>query len=212
MPFWIVKPCSLVGGYQKFMSHSSIPQRNRRSVSPQTSSKLPLTWHYSVNVCFTGSNMFLDIWTLKKGPPPLPACFQCLWKACFIKIICSSHETQFMALKQITFSLSIRLSVADLKTAAFSIFLDQTTFGPHRAHISSPLLWIWVTTFHIVFLHNLTASSTYSRPEVKGSMFLCNICAQWWKYQLSQLKEHEWVIEYTSTTTGCSLICPRKVS
>jgi hypothetical protein len=120
--------------------------------------------------------------------------------------------TQFMALKQVTFSLPICLSVAGLKTTAFSIFLDQTPFGPHRAHISSPLLWIWVTTFHTVFLCNLTASSTYSRSEVKGSMFLCNICAQWWKYQLSQLKQHDWVIKYTSTTTGSSLICPRKVS
>jgi len=197
----------------KNLSHSSIPQRNGRRVSLQTSSKFPLTWHYSVNVCFTGSIIFLDILTPKKVfffPSPLPVLP--MKKPVLSKSYVPLMKTQFMALNQVTFSLPMCLSAADLKTATFSIFLDQTPFGLHHALISSPLLWIWVTTFHTVFLHNLIACSTYSRSEVKGSMFLCNICAHWWKYQLSQFKQHDWVIKYTSTTTGCSLICPRKVS
>lgn len=49
-------------------------------------------------------------------------------------------KTQFMALNQVTFSCPMCLSAADLKTAAFSIFLDQIPFGPHCDLISSPML------------------------------------------------------------------------
>jgi len=49
-------------------------------------------------------------------------------------------KTQFMALNQVTFSIPMCLSAVNPKTVAYSIFLDQTPFGPHRAHISSPLL------------------------------------------------------------------------
>jgi hypothetical protein len=49
-------------------------------------------------------------------------------------------KTKFMALNQVNFSFPMRLSAADLKTAAFSIFLDQIPFGPYCDLISSPVL------------------------------------------------------------------------
>jgi hypothetical protein len=116
MPFWIVKPCCLVGGYQTFITQSSIPQKNRRSVSLEASSKFPLTWHNSVYVCFTGSSMVLDIWTLKKSFPPPP---HYLFSVRMKKPVLSKSyvpllETQFMFVDQVTFSLPTCLSAVDL--------------------------------------------------------------------------------------------------
>jgi hypothetical protein len=61
-------------------------------------------------------------------------------KAVLSKLYVPLIKIQFMTLKQVTFSLPTFLSAADLKTAAFSVFLVHTPFGPPCAHISSPLL------------------------------------------------------------------------